>query len=513
MTAPLRAYGRGRARWLPLLLAGALLAPACGARVVPPLTPPAVVDARDRAVRQLQEDLGRLLETPVLARGHVGVSVASLTRGDVLFRFNQDRLLMPASNMKLVTLAVVAERLGWDFTFETTLHPMGPVTDGVLQGDLVVVGSGDPSFSTRDEAATRGTFEAWADTLRRAGIHRVAGRLVGDDRAFAHEAYGAGWAWDTLPWGYAAPIGALQVNENTVRLTLAPGPAPESPVLVTIENGEGDVQIEHHVVTGQAGSPVVLAARRRPGHDRVTIEGSVPLGSGALRRTLSIENPTLYFLRVLERTLAIRGIRVDGGVADVDDLLGGLANPLPPPLLVHRSPPLSEMALPLMKASQNLYAETLLRTVGRAPGTGAASEPGRVIVRDTLASWGVPADAVVVSDGSGLSRYNYATPDALLTVLRRMHGDARHQAPWLRALPIGGVDGTLERRFKGARAEGRVQAKTGTISNVRALSGYVDGADGERLAFVLLVNNTTAPAREIDLVTDAIVERLAAFSR
>jgi serine-type D-Ala-D-Ala carboxypeptidase/endopeptidase (penicillin-binding protein 4) len=529
-TAPLCAYGR-RARRLPFVLAAVVAAAACGVRVPPPLTLVAGVEARpgveaqpevagrrgveflpDR-VRQLQVELARLLEAPVLARAHVGFVVASVTRGDVLFQLNDQRLLMPASNMKLLTLAVAAERLGWDFTFETTLHATGPIVQGVLEGDLVVVGSGDPSISTRDDAATRGTFELWADVLRTRGIRRIAGRIVGDDRAFADEAYGAGWAWDTLPYGYAAPIGALQVNENTLRLTLAPGRSAGARASVTIEDEGADVTVRHEVVTGPAGSPVNLAARRLPGRLELRLGGSVPLRSDPVRRTFSVENPTLYFVEVLASTLGQHGVEVEGGVADIDALRAGVPEPLPQPLLVHRSPPLRDLARVLMKSSQNLYAETLLRALGRAPGVPAAGESGRAVLGETLAAWGIPPDAVVIADASGLSRYNYVTPAAVLAVLRRMQGTPADADPWVEALAIGGVDGTLERRFRRSPAQGRVRAKTGSISNVRSLSGYVDTAGGERLAFVILLNATTAPARELDTVIDAVVERLAAFER
>jgi D-alanyl-D-alanine carboxypeptidase/D-alanyl-D-alanine-endopeptidase (penicillin-binding protein 4) len=166
-----------------------------------------------------------------------------------------------------------------------------------------------------------------------------------------------------------------------------------------------------------------------------------------------------------------------------------------------------------MTVSQNLYAETLLRATGRVDGRAASAADGRSAVLGVLNAWGVPAGGVVVADGSGLSRYNYATADAVVRVLERMYDDARHRQPWLESLPAGGDPGTLQKRFVGTPAEGRVRAKTGSISNVRALSGYVASAGGEQLAFAILVNNVTATSEEIVKVIDGAVVRLAAFSR
>jgi serine-type D-Ala-D-Ala carboxypeptidase/endopeptidase (penicillin-binding protein 4) len=167
----------------------------------------------------------------------------------------------------------------------------------------------------------------------------------------------------------------------------------------------------------------------------------------------------------------------------------------------------------MMTASQNLYAETLLRAMGRVDGRAATAADGRAAVLDILTAWGLPAGSVVIADGSGLSRYNYATADVLTRVLQHMYDDSRHRQRWMDALPAGGEAGTLQKRFVGTPAEGRVRAKTGSISNVRALSGYVLSADGEQLAFSILINNITAASEAIFQVIDAAVLRLAAFSR
>ncbi len=181
-------------------------------------------------------------------------------------------------------------------------------------------------------------------------------------------------------------------------------------------------------------------------------------------------------------------------------------------LFSHQSAPLSDIARVLMKASQNQYAETLLRTLGARAGTGTP-EAGRAVVRDVLDGWGIPRDAYSQTDGSGLSRYNYVCAETLVTILRRMYADPRHKDRFLAALPVGGEDGTLARRFAGTTAAGNVRAKTGSIANVRALSGYVTSAGGEPLVFSIIANNFTAPQSAIDAATDEAVVRLATFVR
>lgn len=496
------------------LLAALIFSAGCAARVPPPLTPPPVVDARDPRVRALQQDLATRFDQPALRRSVVAVVVQSADRGDTLFRYHDDTLVMPASNMKLVTLAAAAVRLGWDYTFTTTIAVTAPIVDGVLEGDLVVTGTGDPTIGGQGDPAAV-VMDQWADSLWQEGLRRVDGRLVGDDRAFSGEPLGAGWAWDNLAWGYSAPVGALQANVDAAEVRIAAGAREGEPASVILAPVESGLALEAAVFTGPAGASPVIDFARRPGTLTLRVTGVIPAGSEPLVRTAAVDRPTDYFLQLLASALGRRGITVRDNVTGI---LG-----LPPyqwpgndatVLVRHQSPPLGVLAGTLMKASQNQYAETLLRALARSEeGAAGTVEGGRGVVRRVLAGWGIPPDTVVVADGSGLSRYNYVTAGTLATILGHMYRDERHRAPWLDALAVGGVDGTLDTRFKGTRAEGQLRAKTGTISNVRALSGYVPASNGERLLFVMILNNVTAGRQELDGITDAAVLRLMQFSR
>ena len=499
--------------WAAACLAAVLVCtPACAARLRDPLAQPSVINARERHVRTLQADLAGIFAAPAVEHGLVAVHVASLDRHDVLFRYNADRLVMPASNMKIPTLAAAAERLGWDYTFQTTLSATGPIVDGTLEGDLVVRGTGDPSLNRR-QVEPVAVLDRWADQLAALGIRRIAGQLVGDDNAFDEQSFGHGWSWDDLHDGYSAPIGALQVYEDAVTLSIAAGPAPGGSADVAFVTPGSGWAIDNHAVTGEPGSPLTIETRRTPGAFLVHVTGSIPSGSVVVTRAMAVDNPTAYFLGLLAAALERRGLTIRGGTADIDDLPPGSVGTTGAPLVDYRSPPLREIAHPLMKASQNLYGETLLRAVGRVDGRAATAADGKAAVVSVLKAWSAPLDGFVMADGSGLSRYNYATADLIAAILRRMYDDPRHRDAWVQALAVGGQAGTLQKRFVGTPGEGRVRAKTGAISNVRALSGYVPAANGEQLLYSIIVNNVKATSDEIYKVVDAAVLRLAAFTR
>ena len=486
-----------------------MLLAACHAARRPPAPAPAArPDAS--ALTSLRRDLDAILAQPTLERGYWGVLVKSLSSGETLYERDARKLLMPASAMKIVTLAAAAAKLGWEHTFETSLFTAGPIDGGVLRGDLVAVGSGDPSVTSADADAL---FGGWAERLKAAGIRIVEGRVVGDDNAFDDNGLGFGWSWDDLPDDYAAGVSALQFNENAVRVTVAPGPAAGESAGITIAPSGSGLAIESAVTTTAAGSPTSIAARRLPGSMRLALHGTIGAGAVSATLTVSVDNPTLFFAAALRGALIAHGIDVRRPAVDIDDV-HDLPARAGAPIAVHRSPPLSTLAVRLMKVSQNLYAETLLKALAAGPGGRPAdADSGRKEAAAVLAPWGIDAGALIQRDGSGLSRYDYVTADALAAILAHVDRDERLRGPFEAALPIAGRDGTLANRMKNTPAEGNARAKTGSMSNVRALAGYVTSASGEPLVFALLANNFDAPGETITSAEDAIVVRLAQFSR
>ncbi len=492
-----------------------LAAAGCGApppAVTPPSRPAEAVDlagsaATLRGLQNLHRHIDALLAAPELQRGTWGISIKSLSQDDVLYANGAGKLLMPASAMKIVTLATAAARLGWGYTYETRLIAAGTIDSGLLDGDLVVVGNGDPTFEDWDGTATR-LFREWALRLKAAGVRAIGGRIVGDDSQFAGDALGSGWAWDDLDRSFATGIGALQFNQNTAQLAITPGDAAGTPATLAVSPRGSGLQLRNHVRTSARGVQPSLVTRRAAGSPMLEARGEIPVGATPLVRNVSAANPTIYFLTRLRDVLMEAGIEVRGPALDIEEISDAPRSDEGRLLVSHRSPPLATLAATMMKISQNLYAETLLRSAA-AGGHSRTAEGGRSAVRAVLDGWGLPPFSVVVADGSGLSRYNLATPDALVGLLEQFRDDGT----FVEALPVAGVDGTLEDRMRGTAAEANARAKTGSFSNARALAGYVRTADAEPLAFAIIANNFGVGANAVESAIDGIVVALAGFRR
>jgi len=458
----------------------------------------------------LQRDLDALVGQPALSRAFVAMSVRSLARHETLYAHDADKLMMPASTLKIATVAAAAQQLGWDYTYETEIVALGPIADGVLNGDLLVVGSGDPSIDDWDGAGTR-LFTSWADRLKAAGVTTIAGRIIGDDNAFDDEELGFGWSWDDLAAGFAAGVSALQFNESSVQVTVSPGPGVGSPAAVRLAPSTGGLDVRSTISTVPAGSAAMIQRRRLPGSQRLELRGSIAAGSQPVVQTVSVDNPTLFFVSALRSALIAAGIDVRGTAVDIDDLDTPPRREAGTTLLAYKSPPLSTLAMTLMKLSQNQYAETLLKTLG-ARTTAPTAAGGRNAVRNVLQGWDVGPSELIQVDGSGLSRYNYVTAAALVRILEHVARDDRLRGPFDATLPVAGRDGTTELRMKGTPAEGNARVKTGSMSNVRAAAGYVRTKDDD-LAFAILVNNFDGPGAVVARIIDDAIVRLARFSR
>ncbi|MBI2843623.1 MAG: D-alanyl-D-alanine carboxypeptidase/D-alanyl-D-alanine-endopeptidase [Armatimonadetes bacterium] len=449
---------------------------------------------------ELKAAIDALLGDPALKRGVQGVVVESLSTGRVLYEKNSDVALIPASNFKLIVSAAALDRLRPDHTFATHLYTAGRLDgQGALHGDLVLVGGGDPVFSTAD-------LRSLAEDVRRTGIRRVTGAVIADDTLFDDVRLGEGWRWDNESDYYSAQISAICLDRNVVDVYVRPGRRVGATARVTLDPPSGYFTIRNTATTGPPDSENTVFVARARAKNEIRISGSVPLGYSSSKPTepITMEEPALYAAAILQGLLRRAGVVVEGRAAAGN-------KPDDAKILVeHRSPPLRDILPLLLKPSDNLIAEVLLKSLGaeiKGEGTAAA---GIDVERDFLGRVGLDLDAVAFADASGLSRLNYITPGNLIVLLRYMWSH-QHSRIFIDSLPVGGIDGTLRRRMRDSEAGGNVRAKTGHVSRVSNLSGYVTTRSGEPLVFSIMMNNHLCPQKEARRIQDSICELLASL--
>jgi len=452
-----------------------------------------------------------LADAQEFSNAHWGILIVDPERGDTLYSRNAGKLFMPASNMKILTSATALAQLGPDYRYRTVFAARGAVSDGTLNGDLLVIGRGDPSVSDHMLLDAMIPLRAIADSLALRGIHRITGRVVPAGDAFPSEVFGYGWTYDDFEDSYSAPIDELLFNEGFSSLHVRGGDRPGDPVRVDVTPAHSFPRVRVEATTvaaspagnGRRSAGASLHARKDSTTWDVVLEGQI-----AARDTAVIEvthhNPDVAYVAALREALGDKGIAVDDGTpADTLARVDTLAT--------LSSPPLSEILKALMKPSQNQIAEMLFRTVALEQTGAGRTDSARAVVSAQITKWGVavPGEAVV-RDGSGLSRYDYISPRTVVRILDAMRRSP-HFATYYDALPIAGVDGTIRNRMKGTPAQGNVHAKTGSVALARSLSGYVTTADHHMLIFSFLANNWTVPVREVERVQDTIAARLAAM--
>jgi D-alanyl-D-alanine carboxypeptidase/D-alanyl-D-alanine-endopeptidase (penicillin-binding protein 4) len=472
-------------------------------------------------VAALGTAIRRLIEAPRFAAATWGIKVVSLDTGRVLFEHNAGKYFVPASNTKLFTVAMALQELGPDLRIRTSLYgPAKPGADGALPGDLVLFGRGDPTLM---RPWSGGPFqpdplETLARQLQDQGVRTIQGDLVGDDSYFAEPPYGPGWEWDDLKFTYGAEPTALVLHHNVVDLWVYPDPVAGRPCWIFAQPGHGLFDFINTTVTSPSPAKPGIRAERMPGESSIRVTGSLAPGAAPVRLTLPIHDAALWAARMLQRALARHGIQLLGQVKSMH--YQDRDAPLEPGRLVElghlESPPLLEILRELAKNSNNLYAQLVLLQAGaRRPGQAGSSQQGLVAMTAWMAKAGLTPGDAVLEEGSGLSRKNLLKPDGIVQLLTYM--ERQPQAAAFRSLlPLAGVDGTLRQRLEDTAAQGNLAAKTGTMRNTNALSGYVTGAGGERLAFAIMRNNyhyqpgAGLPTPAADL--DAIAELLARFT-
>lgn len=431
----------------------------------------------------------------------VGAYVINLSDGSVIANLNGNTPMIPASNQKVLTTAAALCELGEEFKFVTSLHIRGQVRDGVLDGDLMLRGTGDPNISGRDHGGdTTKPLRIIAAGLETLGIRRVTGALYFDGTAFSGDRFHPDWPEDQYLRWYTAEVSALTLNDNCLTITVAPSTPGQSARITVSPQGSGFTFTGAVSTTGGRGDPKVGWSRTRDGTE-LKLWGELSASRGAYSGECTVPDPDRFCATVFKHLLEQSGVSFAGDLHDAATIVPATGKPvaqLPDWREVSRhESDLASTVYICNTRSQNLYAECILRALGNAKGHGGSFAGGAKAVEAFLKRNRIPSNGLVVSDGSGLARTNQVSPETLTRLLTHLHG--KPEGETLRAsLAVAGQSGTLERRLTSESTKGRVFAKTGTIRAVTTLSGYVRAASGTQYAFAVFVNNGVGGRAPID---------------
>jgi D-alanyl-D-alanine carboxypeptidase/D-alanyl-D-alanine-endopeptidase (penicillin-binding protein 4) len=486
---------------------------ACGgaraATTPSPRVPPVITRAT------LPRMIDSMVNAPEFRTALWGILIVDPESRDTLYKHNAAKLFIPASNQKLVSGSVILEQLGPEFRFRTTFAAHGAISDGTLNGDLAVIGRGDPTMSDRMQKDAMTAMRSIADSLSQRGIRRITGNVVAVGNAFPGPVAGSGWGWDALSGASFAGVDELIFNEGLSTFRVRPGANIGDPALVETRPSRTfpSVRVMATTIARDTSAPSTPGPGGRGGrgtrmsayHDTLTsaviVRGQIAIGDSATI-TLPQHDPNTAFVAALTEAFAERGIAVDRQATPWNQ------NAQADSLFTVLSVPLKEIMPAMMKPSQNQIAEAFLRGVGLERAGVGTADSGRRVVERQFAAWNIPSDAFIVRDGSGLSRSDLISPEAIVGILDAMRRSPNF-AVFYESLPIAGVDGTIRTRMRDTPAQGNLRAKTGTLSMVRSLSGYVRTADGRLLQFSMLCNNWTTPQASVDRVQDTIGATLA----
>lgn len=451
--------------------------------------------------------ISTILARPAFKYASVGVFARLMKSGTVVFERNPDLSLVPASNQKILTAVTALRTLGPEFRYPTTVCTLTPPdAAGTLQGDLFLRGSGDPSL-------TSAQLENLARTVAKSGVKRIIGRIVGDGTALDNQVLGNAWQWDDEPFYYSPQVSGLNCDGNVVLVSVRPAAKIAEPATILINGRPVDeetyVIVENRVqtVVNSKDSVAKISFDRVRGMNRIVVSGTIPVEAKEESEAITIEDPARFAASRFVLALIKAGIAVETPL-----WIDASATPTNTrEIAKSESKPLSELLKEFLKPSDNLYGEALLKTAGRGEsrtGIGNINEGGKRLI-SLLETAKIDRGGLHVSDGSGLSVQNTVTPRLLCDLL--LYIDARftpsERDAFTNGLPVGGVDGTLRGRFKNTPLAGNVRAKTGTLSGVSSLSGYVTAKSGEKVAFSILMNHSASSA-DARQAQDAIVTAL-----
>jgi D-alanyl-D-alanine carboxypeptidase/D-alanyl-D-alanine-endopeptidase (penicillin-binding protein 4) len=463
--------------------------------------------ASQKSIEKLRYQIDAILQDSTLHQTRTGIKVVSLTTGEVLYAKDSQLLFHPASNMKLLTTAAALSKLGPDFRFKTILYAdTSSFADSTIFGNLYLKGFANPSLTTQD---------LWwmVRQLKEMGVTKITGDLICDQSYLDDLYYGAGWMWDDASDRDFAPIGALSVNHNSVTIKVQPASEIGDSLIVQLDPPTSYMKIANYGVTVDSTDTTRLKAFKverkwRERENTVVVEGGLTPQTKQEEFVIEVVEPALYLGTLLAEIMASEHIEFSGNI---------LKEVIPSAcveLVKHSSPPLSTLIIHTNKETSNLYAELILKTLGaEIRGNPGTAEKGLSVIKLFFHEFGVDTTSFELADGSGVSRYNVIAPDQIIELLKAVHKDFRVQAEFKASLPIAGVDGTLKNRMKNTPAAGKLRAKTGTLRGVSTLSGYTTTADGEPLAFSMMMEHFVVPTSKIREIQDRIGAVISGFHR
>lgn len=465
-----------------------------------------------KKVNAVKKQIDSIIQDPVFSGANFGILIESLNDEEILYEYNSDKLFIPASNQKIITSAAALLVLGSEYKYETKLFCSGEIVDSVLIGDLIVQGTGDPTFNINFYNDHRKPFYDWADSLLTKGITKISGNIIGDDNIFDDKRFGAGWMLEDIGKSYAAEISALQFNDNSITLTISPPDKQKSNATIIPEFHSSYFSI-NNLLTSNPDENKKLRVVNSFNSNQINISGNLLFGDRIRRRTVSIYNPTLYFVTVLNEIFTEKGIEIEGEPLDCDDIEDwNFDQQKYQLLLTHFSPPLNDIIQICMKKSNNLYAETFLKTIGYHKYGVGSFQTGKAVVDSLLFSWKIAPESYSFRDGSGLSRYNLISAAQLVKTLKKMRMNEQWQN-WQPMFPVAGLEGTLEDRFRNTSLVNIMKAKTGSMGNIYSLSGYISSVSEDDLVFSILINGHLSKTEEIDLKIAKLLDQIVLINK
>jgi serine-type D-Ala-D-Ala carboxypeptidase/endopeptidase (penicillin-binding protein 4) len=453
-----------------------------------------------------------IFNDPSFSNANWGVIIQSLETGEYFYKRNEDKLFIPASSLKLFTTAAGLTLLGPEYRFTTNIYKRGVIDASILKGDLVIQGRGDPAISARFYGGDMlRLYNLWADSLLNLGIDEIAGNIIGDDSEFDDRGLGDGWAWDDESYWYSAQASAISFNDNCVDISVFVRQDKKNSKIF-IHPDTKYVVVTNEVKVVPKDSVTDIDVYRERGTNVITVSGTIKVDSDTVRTFCTVNNPTRFAMVILKNVLEKKGIKITGSPMVINDLSHPIDYKQADLLFVNSSPPLREIIKVVNKNSQNFYAEQILKTIGLEAEHYGTRENGIDAEFDVFKDMGINTDAMIIADGSGLSRLNLVSPRHFNSLLNSMF-KSKFFVPYFNSLPIAGVDGTLGTRLKNTRAEGKVRAKTGYLKTVRSLCGYAFTGDNEPIAFTIIANNFNVPVKLAENIQDLVCLRLTNFKR